>query len=583
MKRIGKIVLAVFLAVLLTALLGGLLLVLGNRAGVGVARAIVARIPSIRTAEPSQLLPLDREEGLNVLYEGEVLELEDPPVFHEGQIHLPYAFVKDYVNDQFFYDPDEQVLSYTTYRDVLRMGEGETSYRFNGETRSLESPVVELSPGRLHLPMDLVETYADHGMEYKEELNVLVVENPTETGTRARIAGWLPGAALRVRDNHKSAYYRMLKRGETVWIHWEEGEWVRITTEEGLAGYVKAGSLGKREEVPAVPTKLDQPDPEPLKDFDGKLNLTWHQVTTLAANRNVEAAFQNVRGVNVVSPTWFEIADEAGTVKSIADPSYVEWAHARGMQVWALFSNAFNSSRTHEVLKSTAKREFVVEQILEYVRRYGLDGINIDFESVAVADGPYYVQFVKELAIPLRKEGVVVSVDMYVPSPWSVHYGREEIGKYIDYLIIMGYDEHYSGSEKSGSVASIGFVDKGVRETLLEVPKEKVVLGVPFYARLWKETGEGEAMTRSSQALGMNAIQTILGQRGVVPFWDEETGQYYAEYQAEGATYKIWVEDLRSLEEKMKLVQAYGLAGAASWKLGLENRGVWDVLSQYLE
>jgi spore germination protein YaaH len=238
---------------------------------------------------------------------------------------------------------------------------------------------------------------------------------------------------------------------------------------------------------------------------------------------------------------------------------------------------------THEVLSSTEKREYVIKQILAFSALYDLDGINIDFENVGSDDGEYFVQFIKEITPYLKNQGLVVSVDMSVPRPWTEHYNREALGEIIDYLIIMGYDEHWSTSPESGSVASIGFVLEGVEDTLLSVPKERVILGLPYYTRRWREEIIDGEIVVSSKALSMSAAYNMLIENNAEINWDEVTAQYYGEYEISGILYRIWLEEERSIEEKVSLVQLYDLAGAAGWKLGLEKDEVWDVLYEYLK
>ena len=311
--------------------------------------------------------------------------------------------------------------------------------------------------------------------------------------------------------------------------------------------------------------------------------MVWHQVFNMTANGSVQEKMAEAKGVNVISPTWFHITDTEGAVSSLADIAYVQWAHQNGCKVWPLFSNSFDKAITHAVLSSTAKREKVIRQILSFVDLYDLDGINIDFEEVPKEDGPAYVQFVKELSLFLKQKGVTVSVDMYVPKPWTEHYGRAEIGKYIDYLIIMGYDEHWSTSPKSGSVASINFVREGVTDTLASVPANKVILGIPFYTRLWQETGSGDSVKVSSKAYGMGYGKQLMIDKGAKIEWNEEVAQYYGEYKEGDVTFKMWLEDQRSLAEKLKVASQYRLAGVAGWKLGLESEEAWEAITQYLK
>jgi len=369
----------------------------------------------------------------------------------------------------------------------------------------------------------------------------------------------------------------------TLTIYGETLEWYYVRTSEGYFGYIQKKDASEK----IIEVGLVEPHQsvayQDSKNFNGKINLVWHQVTTVSSNSYIADALEGVHDLDVISPTWFAIDDEEGNISNIASKDYVDYAHAQGIDVWALFSNSFSSSLTHEVLSSTEKREKVIKQILAFSALYNLDGINLDFESVAEEDGPYFVQFIREITPYLKNQGLVVSVDMYVPKPWTEHYNREAIGEVIDYLIIMGYDEHWGGSPESGSVASKNFVYEGIIDTLQVVPNEKIILGVPYYTRRWAEELVDGVIDVSSRAFSMNAAYDLLVENNATIVWDEEVGQYYGEYTIDDVLYRIWLEEERSIDVKVSLAMDYDLAGIAGWKLGLEKDEIWDVLYDYLK
>nr|MDA3847595.1 glycosyl hydrolase family 18 protein [Vallitaleaceae bacterium] len=369
----------------------------------------------------------------------------------------------------------------------------------------------------------------------------------------------------------------------TLSIYGETLEWYYVRTSEGYFGYIQKSDASQKVVEIGLVEPFEKVPYQASKNFDGKVNVVWHQVTTVSSNSYIADALEGVHGLDVISPTWFALDDEAGNVSNIASIEYVNYAHSLGIDVWALFSNSFSSSLTHEVLSSTEKREKVIKQILAFSALYELDGINIDFESVAEEDGPYFVQFIREITPYLKNQGLVVSVDMYVPKPWTEHYNRAALGEVIDYLIIMGYDEHWGSSPESGSVASINFVYEGIIDTLAVVPNEKVILGVPYYTRRWaEETIDGD-ISVSSRAYSMNAAYDMLVENDAEIVWDDTVAQYYGEYTISDVLYRIWLEEERSMEEKVSLAIEYDLAGIAGWKLGLEKDDIWDVLYDYLK
>jgi len=280
-----------------------------------------------------------------------------------------------------------------------------------------------------------------------------------------------------------------------------------------------------------------------------------------------------------VSPTWYRLSDTDGNISSLADAGYVERAHELGLQVWALIDNFDNNVSTFEVLSSFTARTALINHMMEEAEAIGFDGWNIDFETLSTDTGPHYIQFIKELSVHCRKKGLVLSVDNYVPAPYNEFYDLETQGKVVDYVIIMAYDEHYSGSAQAGSVASLGFLKKAVNDTLKKMPRERIVMAIPFYTRLWAEGENGEL---SSEALTMNGAMDVLDRNKAETQWDAATGQNYAEYVKDGTTYKMWLEDIDSLHERMKVIAGADVAGVAAWRLGFETEEIWPVIDVYM-
>lgn len=549
--------------------------------GYKAVKYIKTWLPSFEQASQDAVLPGLSEDYIFVLFEDKPLELENYPVMKE-QLYLPIEFIISYIDDNFYWDEAEDTLTYTTYKDVIRMKTDELDYFVNDTPMKLEIPVTRMENGVAYMPLSLLQKFTTLKFTYSQATDLLMIDDPSLDHTYGSVVK--KKTALRLFENKKSNYIKKMFREEKFVIYGESEKWYYIRTEEGYLGYIEKSAVGDA----FTEYGKSEPLPEPVYNenlnFDGKVNIVWHQVTNTTANANLPEMMKGVHDLDVLSPTWFALSDTEGSISNIADIDYVRWAHERGIQVWALFSNSFDSEITHEVLSSTAKREAVIRQILAYASLYELDGINIDFESVASEDGVYFVQFIKELTPYLKGQGLVVSVDMYVPAPWTEHYNRKALGEVIDYLIIMGYDEHWGGSPESGSVASIGFVDKGISDTLESVPKEKVILGLPYYTRIWsEELLEDGQISVSSKAYSMQTAADTMAKGGAVFEWNEDVAQYYGEYVKANITYKCWLEEERSIEEKVKLIEQYDLAGAAGWKLGLEKSEVWDVLYKYLK
>lgn len=306
--------------------------------------------------------------------------------------------------------------------------------------------------------------------------------------------------------------------------------------------------------------------------------MTWHQITNTDANAYLGDMTANVSGLNVISPTWFYIQDTAGNLGDLSSADYVAQAHKKGLKVWGLVDNFTAEISTTETLSQLSSRQNIIQYLIQRAAEIGMDGINVDFETLSEDAGPHFLEFLRELSIECHKNNLVLSVDNPVPEDFTSHYDRREQGLVVDYVVIMGYDEHYVGSE-AGSVASLPWVEQGVEDTLKEVPAQRTVLAVPFYTRLWKTTGG--AVT--SEAIGMSETQRILTENQVEPVWDGSVGQNYAEFEKDNTTYQIWIEDAQSLAEKVKLIPKYDLAGVAQWRLGFESSDIWSTISENLK
>ena len=519
------------------------------------------------------------EEKVGMVLGKDIIAMEYSPQIVEGEIFLPFDFVKDYIDPYLFWDEGTQKLTITTQNKVIRMKTDDLTYYINQEPLKLQVPLRKFEEVP-YIPFSFLEEWFDIEAVYHKESNIVVMDYTIEAKKIAEVIK--KNASIRYEDNIKSPILEKLSLDEKLVLFDESGDWFYVRTERGIVGYISKKHIGNIKEVEgkAVVEEESFPTWEPVQ---GKINLVWDQVFKVESSE-VPSKFEPIYGLDVLSPSWFEIEDEEGNLRNIASRRYVDWAHSQGYQVWAMITNPFSDpDLTHKVLSNTDSRENIIKQLLAFSSIYNLDGINIDFESLKKETGEYYVQFIRELTPLLKEQGLVVSVDMYVPSGWTRYYNRSEVGKVVDYIMIMGYDEHWSTSPKSGSVASIGWVEEGIKNTLKEVPNEKVILGIPYYTRLWAEEEVDGEIKVSSKAYGMSRGEKFLKDAGVEAKWLEDVGQYYGEYSRGNIVYKIWLEEEKSIEEKVKLVKKYDLAGVAGWKRGLEKKEVWDVLYKYLK
>lgn len=493
----------------------------------------------------------------------------------DGRAYLPYSVITNEMGGRFYWDKESEKMLYTTATDTLEIKPEDTAYTIAGQTKQQDYILVKEIGEEFYIALDFAEQYMPIQGEVYDKPDRIVVSYKWGDINTVSVS---KDTEVRYQGGIKSPILSDVKKGDTLILLEEMENWSRVMTTDGIDGYVEKKNLEKPQTTELSYTGEYKEDYSSLTR-EHKINLAWHQVTSEAANAALGETIQNMAGVNVISPTWFSVTANEGTISSLASADYVNEAHSRGMEVWGLIDNFNPDVSTLETLSSRSSREHIIQKLLEEAQRVGLDGINVDFEALTEEEAPHFIQFVRELSVVCRANNLVLSVDNPVPQ-FTGFYNRKEQGIVADYVIIMGYDEHTTGSEEAGSVASLPFVKEGIEKTLQEVPKEKVINGIPFYTRLWTESNNG---TLSSEVMTMDAASQYIQENGIEVYWEKETAQNYGELLTDNGTQKIWLEDEQSIEEKMKLISQYELAGVASWKLGFERADVWNVISQYLQ
>ena len=502
-------------------------------------------------SESAVFLNSEREEGVKGRY-------------IDGQVYLPVDWVDEAVNERFYWDEENSQLIYTLPDQIVYANE---------ETMgSSGKPLLVQQDGTVWLLSSLVSAYTDVRIETFDTDGVhrIFVDTTWEPQQLAKVK---KNTALRIRGGVKSALITEVPSGAEVTVLEQMENWSRVRTEDGQVGYLPNRRL-KETEAKTLVSTFQEPEYTSIS-MDEPVVLVWHQVTNLSANQAMQTLISATKGVNVIAPTWFMLTDNSGNYESLADKNYVDQAHAMGMQVWAVLDN-FNKGdnvQSEVLFASTAARKKLIASLMKDAQTYGFDGINLDVEGIKASAGPHYVQFIRELSVDCRKAGLVLSIDSYVPASYSAFYNWAEQGRVADYVVMMGYDEHFAGGE-AGSVASIGYERQGIMDLLKQVPKEKLISAIPFYTRIWKEDASGT----SSQSVGISSAKEWVETNQVELYWQEDLGQYYGELEKDGVNYEIWMEEERSLELKMQLIRDNGLAGVACWRLGLEPADVWDVV-----
>jgi spore germination protein YaaH len=496
--------------------------------------------------------------------------------------------LQEVIDPYLYWDEPTRSVIVTTKDKVLRMPSEQLTAFLNQQPIHLQVPVREVD-GIRYVPLEPIEKLYGYAFVLLDESGVLSVEKDGYAVQQARVTPE-EGAVARAGASRREPIVASLDAGETVDLLGEENGWYRVFTSSGIVGFVpkdlveltkvRQVNLGSGNAAASVERTAG------WKPLGGKIGMVWEHVVSRNPNT---ADIGPLPGVNVVSPTWFELKDGEGTLLNKADPAYVTWAHQRGYQVWGLVTNGFNPDWTASVLSSYEKREKLVSQLLYYAHLYDLDGINIDFENVYLADKERLVQFVRELTPYLHEQGLTVSIDVTIKSTaenWSMFLDRAALAEVVDYVAVMTYDEHWAASPKAGSVASLPWTEKGLQGVLEEVPARKLLLGVPFYTRLWTEEKQSDGTTKvSSRAFSMSRAREWIAERNLTPVLDEASGQHYVEYADphDGKTYKMWIEDTVSMEKRIQLVEKYNLAGVAAWRRGFEVPEIWTIIEAGLE
>ena len=532
---------------------------------------ILVAILGIVTHVVMKYIPSSEKMDLNEYYgemaDGEIAlvigteKLEERGLVDGDRVYLPLDVVNTYLNQRYYWDSANQQILYATPSEL-------TSVSASSEA----GDKVWVKDDKVYLNLTYVQEFTD--------LDAYITKDPYRISIQYKFKNVKTvtvkkNTSIRSRGGIKSAILTSVKKGTKLRLIEEMENWDQVATDDGYIGYIDKKKVGEAEK-----TKFERSFKKEQYSYltmDSKINMVWHQVTSTDANAYFADATANMTGVNVISPTWFYLTDTSGNIASIASADYVSQAHEKGLQVWGLIDNFTQEVSTTETLSSTAARQNIISQLIQAAQDVGMDGINVDFESLSEDVGTHFLEFLRELSIECHKNNLVLSVDNPVPEDFTSHYDRAEQGRVVDYVIIMGYDEHYVGSE-AGSVASLPWVEQGIQDTLDEVPAERVINAIPFYTRLWRTTGGNV----TSEAIGMDQAQQTIADNNVETYWDKTTSQNYGKYDIDNSTYQIWIEDAQSVAEKVKLVSKYDLAGVSAWKLGFENSGIWQVISDNL-
>ncbi len=527
------------------------------------------------TSDYAAYYNLTSEEAVMINYDEEILDATG--LYLNEEVYLPYE-VFHVLNSRFYWDGTDQIMRYTLPEGIINIPAETAEYTLANEPRTAEYPIVHIVGEEVYLSLSFLTKYTDIRYAFYEDPNRVVISNEWGDETYTVIT---KNTEVRELGGNKSSILTKLSKGDLVIKHEEMENWTRVCTQDGFIGYVKNQTLGDNETL--IYTSDFEEPVFTHRFMDSPICMVWHQTWSQTSNEEIASLLESTEGVNVVSPTWFYLNDNSGGIQSLASADYVDYCHQNGIEVWALISNLENPDvDSTSVLNTTSKRDALISNLMSEAVKYDLDGINVDFESLAGEAGTGFLQFIRELSLRCASNNMVLSVDNYAPASYNEFYSRGEQSVFADYIVIMAYDEHYAGSEE-GSVSSIGFVRQAVADTLDEVPADQVILGLPFYTRMWKLTPTADGYDVSSEGIGMIEAESRVLENGSSFGWLADAGQYYGTYDADGSTYEVWLEDETSLNLKLSVMQESGLAGCAFWRLGYEKSSVWETIIKFVQ
>ena len=547
-----------------------ILIVLVGAAGV-VSFLINRYKPGTEYMAGNEYFNLTDENSVALIQNGELLE--EQAVLIGGEPYAAYTYVESQLNSCFYWDEETKGILLTTSGGVQTLLPGDAAI---AKTPGGQPAVQQESDGTVYISLDVVKEYTDLDYAYYSDPNRVVIRNEWDGVEQATVQS--DTAQVRQKGGIKSLILADVQEGDTLLYLENLDNWCKVMTADGYTGYIQTEDISEPEAIEARTAKKDSYE---RITRDHKINLVWHQSTSTESNDAMAEMTAEMTGVNVISPTWFSVTDETGTISSLASADYVKLAHEAGREVWGLIDNFNEAFDETTDLAYASVRSRIIEQLLAEAASCGMDGINVDFENLKEAGIPHYLQFLRELTSAAHAQNLVVSVDTPVPQAYTMYYQRGEQARFVDYMIVMAYDEHFAGSEEAGSVSSLPFVQQAVEEMTRVMPADQVICGIPFYTRVWTEKFGQSAIT--SEVLGMDGAKNYAKENQMTETWDASLGQNVATVETSDARYTIWMEDEQSMEEKLKVIQSADLAGVAEWKLGFERADIWSLISEYIE
>lgn len=516
----------------------------------------------------SEIIELEIKENDKVVLINKENQIYNEMISDEKLSFLPFSLLEDQDFDS-DYDLKYKVITISNRKHLLRINLNKNTILL--DDMKIESDnLFKIVKDEIYIDYGILNKNFDINVLYNREKKLVLIEKYLEPSKSINI---IQKGSLFAKDNIESKKIRKLKIGEVFNSYEINNEWSYVYNDNLDIGYIKTKLIEEKK-------LLDDTSEDVSRE---KIVMTWDQI--FHSNPNVNKIAE-MKGLNVISPTWYKMKDSKGNTKSLVSQDYIKWARERNYKMWVLVSNTFNDIQmTSDFLNDVYSREAFIKNTLIEFKKYDFEGINIDFENIYMKDKDKFTQFISELVYYFDKEDIVVSVDVTVmggSENWSKCYDRERLGKLVDYLIIMTYDEHWASSPKSGSVASFGWVKSSLEDIIDIVDSEKIIMGIPLYTRIWYETPsktEVNKMNVRSKSITMKGQKNLLSQVNFKPIWDESSKQFYISYIMDSKLKKVWLEEKNSIKEKLTLVRELNLAGASMWSRGFETENIWDVIN----
>ena len=507
-------------------------------------------------------------DKFNFLTEDKDIDKDDFCI-EDGMIYLSLDYIKEYLDKGIEYDEStgEVKINNNHANKILKLNEYEA--KFNSGTIDLRAPVIEKN-GKIMLPIEAFIYDYDVRLRYNKDIRLLLLDYRDKEYDLTKTTS---ETLLRESASKRSPIIKKLPKGEELYVYEEKGKFYKVRMPEGYAGYVLKKDLDENFEKVSLKSTSKNTS-------GGPINLTWDYTYAEHSEDKINQ-IKDIKGLDVIIPTWFSIRNGNGDMIDRGNQNYIKKYKDLGIDVWAYLDNSFDPNITHEALSNENTRKKVINKTLELCKKYGMKGINIDFEHTKIDDRDYITDFVREFR-QAAGDDFIITVDVTPQISADVTkepYDRKALAEIADYMVVMAYDQHWGSSDKAGSVAQYKWVEGSVNVLFRNIPNKKMILGVPLYTRIWKEAG-GKV---TSKTISMDEVARIIAAKGLKPVWDKESQQNYIEYQENNADYKIWIEDANSLEKKVSLVNKYNLAGVGSWRLGFETPNIWDVISKELD